>query len=100
MNMNTIDIDDVEKVEAKLRNLPFDFHVLVDVPPRGPRAVSPLVVACRCKTYLDILIALTRHGSRPEPNYSCNHQRQRLFSIRLAPARRWRRDDHSARSLR
>ena len=40
MNMNTADVDDVAKVEAKLRNLPLDFHVVVDVPPVGPRSVS------------------------------------------------------------
>ena len=40
-NMETADIDNVPRVTAALRNSPFDVHVIIDVPPCGPRAKHP-----------------------------------------------------------
>jgi len=38
-NMETADIDDAKKVESLLSNSPFDQHIIVDIPPVGPRAL-------------------------------------------------------------
>ena len=39
-NMNTADIMDPKKVRHILTNNPFDIHVIVDVPPVGPRSLG------------------------------------------------------------
>ena len=39
-NMGTADVHDAAKVESVLSNSPFDQHLIIDIPPKGPRALG------------------------------------------------------------
>jgi len=57
-NMNTADIMDPKKVRHILTNNPFDIHVIVDVPPVGPRSLGePLL-----KKYYDVFAEVAAFG--------------------------------------
>ena len=63
MNMETADVHDEVKVAAKLRNSPFDFHVVVDVPPSGKRSLGATSGAAAAAASNKDATVLGRYGA-------------------------------------